>query len=237
MRWMVLLCLLAGCASVPEDGPDTADEFFAGDVDYGRARPRTMHPPGPGWIVADLTVVDMQIEAAERLLGIKDAADIAPRANDRATGEIAAGLAVVHEAGEILARDSMALELGASTPFDLEHRIFYVADWCIGPSGMAPIILEAGLSTAGAFTVTKMTRGGYSIQADTTALQMDMQMFTTSLGQDRSDVLIANPVQTRRVGVETVGTDQTAAFQLGRVATGERPRIRLLFVRIAESDS
>ncbi len=234
MRCMVLLCLLAGCASSQNEQSAYADHMFEADVDYERARPQSVHRLQPGWVVADLTLVDLEIEVAERLLEVKEASDIAPRANDRAIGELAAGFAVTR-GGEILARESVPIELAAEAPIQFEREIFYVADW--SPNyrgrGTAPVVGTFTTSTTGTLRVTPVVRGGWTIQADFVSVQPEVHKFTTSLGMLIETVDIMEPVETHRVGVETLAPQQTAAFQLGGVSAGERPRLRVLFVRIA----
>ncbi len=237
MRWMVLLCLLAGCAFTQDGQSGYADHMFDADIEYMRARPLLVHPPGPGWVVVDLTLVDMEIEGAERLLDIEETSDIAPRANDRAIGELAAGLAVTH-GGEILARESVPIELGVDASWEFEREIFYVADWSYNFRGRGTAPLVAGFTTrvSGTLKAARASRG-WSIQADFVSVQPEFHKFTTSLGMLIHTVDIPNAVETHRVAVETLAPQQTAAFQLGRVSGGERPRMRVLFVRIASDRS
>lgn len=240
MRWILMLCLLAGCAASPEaakweSAPDWL--FDADAVTYERPANASLQAKD-GWVVADLTLVDLDAGAAKRLLGIEEPRDIAPRAVSKPAGEIAMLLAERHDAGEVIARKSMLLEMGESTPIELLRDSVYLSDVDVASTSserLTWILSNQVVGTSGEMKVAHALNGHMSIQTDLHSTQLGLQTFHTSMGPGRPvDIDVPQPAHVHRVAVESVLPGQTAVFQLSRIDIKDQSRILLLLVRIAD---
>lgn len=225
------LAMLAGCASTP-NGPEPARPIvWKGDgLDYSIARPAPDARLPDGVLRADLTLVDLDAEVAEELLGIEGPDDIEARSFKLAMGEIAAVNACAGH-GELLDRGSKELKVGKATPYELKRVLWYLRDWRQGQETLSPEFAEC---RHGVETHITIRDPAHAIQVDSRCMMLaqPVRTFTASSPGQPTAVQTPDVSTMQRVAAETIKPGETAMFQLGRGAYKGKPRIRLLFVRI-----
>lgn len=225
------LAMLAGCASTPNEPEPARPIVWKGEgLDYSIARPGGDLRLPDGVLRADLTLVDLDAEVAEGLLGIEGPDDIEARSLKQHMGEIAAVNACAGH-GELLVRGTMELKVGETTPYEFKRVLPYLRDWRQGQESASPEFAECIHGVEARITVRDP---GHAIQVDSRCMMLAQPVRTFTASSPGQPTAVQTPeVSTmQRVAAETIKPGETAMFQLGRGSHQGKPRIRLLFVRI-----
>lgn len=249
MRWMIMLCLLAGCAASPEhaagDAPAESEEYWAAR----RASPAYLldcwdvpaDDPSllQGRFRLDLTLLDLDRRVADPLLELEDERDFAPRAYGDGFADAATSLAAGEMSGEVHWRRRIATDED-EIPLNWS-RIRWLATsrhFSFDPLGHGPEVVRVEDELTGLIRI-RPSREFWSTQVESEARAVNVGEWKW----DNRTQTLAPPVvvpraveerETSRAAVETARAGQTAVFQLAEFQHGESIRLRLLFVRIAE---
>jgi hypothetical protein len=246
MRWFWLLLValtMVSCAPSREARLAAAEERV--NLAKGRTISDTAGSVEPGTVKIHYTLLDLDDDAAKRL-GIADGpSDVSPRRYGGPMGELVAVAVMEQNIGSVLDCGQWTASLDETLEVKSTRRVAFLRDWHTGdPEQQRDVqepvpqldAIEDGFS--GTIKVSRADTE-YSINLETTSMQLmrPIPRFDTSLGPGNHVFIdIPNVVAVRRVAAETVRAGETAAFQLSRDGAREA-RIRLLFLRIADSDS
>lgn len=227
MRWILLLALLAGCATQRLE-PEAPPIWTGEGVEYELTRPE----PSAG-LTADLTLVELDEACARTLLGIEDATDIAPRSFKQPMGEIAAVNAFEGH-GELLDRPCLELA-GGEVSYEFSREHLYLREWSGETRNSSPLFETV---TEGVVCTLKVAEvaGGRNVTLESVSAQMNrpVVMFIETPPLQGHPVRVPEVSAAERVGTETLRPGETAMFQLSRASNYDSTRIRLLFVRLRE---
>ncbi|MCZ7605994.1 MAG: hypothetical protein M5U25_07910 [Planctomycetota bacterium] len=228
MRWILLLALLAGCATQRPE-PATPPIWTGEGIEYELTR---QEPAAV--LTADLTLVELDEACAKSLLGIEDHTDIAPRSFKQPMGEIAAVNAMEGH-GELLARPSLALA-GGDVSYEFSREHLYLREWSGDTRNSSPLFETI---TEGVVCTLKVAEvnGGRNVTLESVSAQMNRPItrFIETPPIQGHPVNVPEISAAERVATETLRPGETAMFQLSRASYEDTTRIRLLFVRLRGS--
>jgi hypothetical protein len=236
---MILVVLLAGCGVSRESRLAQAEERVAKSADL--APVTETGGLEPGTLAIDYVLIDLDADAAQRLLGIDSPSDISPRTFKQPMGELIAFEVFEGEIGRVL--DAGRWPARGDDPVQISsvRRVAYLGDWHSegARGGNTPVLDAVDEGISGELQATEVGTG-YSLNLETDSAQLlePMARFTTSLGLGNLVFIhIPELMKVHRVAAETVQPGETAMFQLSRAGNRESARVRLLFVRVATPDS
>jgi hypothetical protein len=227
---LIVLVLAAGCAT-SQQGEDTAELYWDGaGLEYDVTR-----PPAPlqGSVQADVTLLEMDVPAADKLFGMGGSDDISPKSFREPMGEIAA-VNACYGHGRVIGRTTVWITLGGEVRLEYIWDNIYLRDWEGRPEAPTPLFDVYSEGVEGKLKLFEV-KGGVNIVVDAVSSHggwpiLDIE---TSTGvANRVKIQLPELSITQRVGTETVALNETAMFQLSRARYGEGNRIRLLFVRL-----
>ncbi|MCA8915922.1 MAG: hypothetical protein KDB90_10965 [Planctomycetes bacterium] len=244
---LIMLLAFAGCATTGNTAATGGEDARLDDgyplwdgngLKYVTTRPSNFKPGAGAGEVADITLLDLDSDTAEQLMGILGPTDIAPRSFSSAMGEIAAVNASWGH-GTLLDRPRVDVEFGSETPYVWKRELIYLQDWHASRDGdLSPLFDELTEGVDGKLTFSK-AGDGVSIKADFASSQVVQPVADVAVELvPGKGVKIQVPelVVVQRVATETILPGETAVFQLSRSAHDDGTRIRLLFVRLRSSD-
>lgn len=239
---MALLALVCGgCATQRSPAIKAIDaaafcEANAG-LDYAACRPRNTEEQLKAALIADITLMDLEEATARRMLDLRGAADISPRAYKEPLGEALAAFIGMNDAGEVLLRPSLAIAPGKPLAVEYNRDFAWLADYRpVADDKGAPTAVVSGMWIGARMTleVTTQADGSHQITLNSESVQMmqPVPTFTTSIGPGRA-VSIQTPqvANQKRVATQDVKLSETAVFLLSAVQ-GENPVVRMLCVRL-----
>jgi hypothetical protein len=243
---MILVVLLAGCGVSRESRLAQAEERVAKSADL--APVTETGGLETGTLAIDYVLIDLDADAAQRLLGIDSPSDISPRTFKQPMGELIAVEVFEGEIGRVLDAGRWSAPPDQRVDINVVRRIPYLRDYrCRGAGTKSdpyhgdgvPVLDALDVGVTGALRAAKAdVRYSLNLETDSAQLLEPMPRFTTSLGLGNLVFIhIPELIKVHRVAAETVQPGETAMFQLSRAGNRESARVRLLFVRVATPES
>lgn len=207
-------------------------------LDYAACRPRDTEAELKAALIADITLLEVEEPTARRMLDLRGANDIAPRAFKEPLGETLSAFVDMNGCGEVLLRPSIAITPATPTPIEYNRDFAWLADYKItgegDKAGWMPIVKSVWVGVRATLEANSQADGSWQLTLNSESAQVVRPVPTFLSGTGPTSLLkiqVPELVSPKRTASQDVKPGETAAFVLGGVQ-GENPTVRLLFVRL-----